>query len=117
MAYDEDGNVVMEAILTDTEGKMHHLTYAGEGICNDDRPAEPGFGEDLEFTASTGVTLYAADNGEAMEILLQFTDMVVDADGNVTPPGSILAVDAIMPFDENGNIATGTYEVSEKECR
>lgn len=112
VAYDSDGNVVMEAILTDTEGKMHHLTYTGVGLCVDDRPVDPGLGEDLEFTASLAAASYAAGDGANMEIVIQFTDMDVDGEGYIIPPGTILAVDAIMPYDEDGNLATGTYTVS-----
>ena len=38
--------------------------------------------------------------------------MPVDSQGYVTPPGTILSVEAYMPFDENGYIAEGKYEIS-----
>lgn len=113
VSYDADGNVVMEAILTDTEGKAHHITYTGVGLCVDDRPVLPGLGEDLEFTATMAAASYAQGDANNMEVVIQFTDMEIDGEGYVIPPGTILAVDAIMPFDEEGNLTTGTYNVSE----
>lgn len=113
VSYDGE-NVVMEAFLTDTEGKLHHITYTGVGVLESDVPVDPGFGADLDFTASFGIAQYAADDGGfVMEVLFQFTDMEIGDDGYVIPPGTLLAVDAVMPFDEEGNIATGTYTVSE----
>ncbi len=113
VSYNSDGNVVMEAILTDTEGKAHHVTYTGVGLCVDDRPVLPGLGEDLEFTATMAAASYAAGDANNMELVIQFTDMEVDGEGYIIPPGTILAVDAIMPFDEDGNLTAGTYNVSE----
>lgn len=112
VSYDGE-NVVMEAFLTDTEGKLHHITYTGVGVLESDVPVDPGFGEDVDFSPSFAIATYAASTGSSMEVIFQFTDMEVDDEGYITPPGVLLAVDAIMPFDEEGNIATGTYTVSE----
>lgn len=117
VSYD-GGTMTMEAFLTDNEGKLHHLTYTGEGICIDDSAGGSGgsgFGEDVDFNASLGIAAYAADNGTLMEVIFQFTDMELDGEGYVIPPGTLLAVDALMPLDDEGNIATGTYTVSDSQ--
>lgn len=109
----EGTTITMDAVMTDTEGKTHHVTYTGDGSCASDLPVVPGFGEDVDFNASLGIAGYLADDGSVMEVSMQFTDMDVDDEGYVTPPGYILAVDAIMPFDADGNLAPGTYTVSD----
>lgn len=109
----EGTTITMDAVLTDTEGKTHHLTYTGEGVCASDLPVTPGFGEDIDIEASLGLAGYVTDDGSVMEVSMQFTDMPVDEEGYVTPPGCILTVDAYLPFDADGNIATGTYSVAD----
>lgn len=115
VSYDEDGVMNFEAVLTDTEGKAHHVVYSGDGKYTNLGPVEPGIGEDIDFTASRVSATYNGRNGERdiMEVLFQFTDMSIGDDGYVTPPGTILSIDAFMPFDKDGNIATGEYVVSQ----
>lgn len=114
----EGTTLTMDVVLTDTEGKSHHLTYTGEGVCASDvsedvpdEPVDPGFGDDLSFTPTFANASYYDGDGTLMEVMLNFTDMSFDSEGYLLPPGTYLAVDAIMPYDEDGKIAAGTYEV------
>lgn len=112
ISYNDDGTAVMEAALTDTEGLLHHLTYTGEAVCMDGRPVLPGVGFDLEFDPIQAYAVYAYDDGTNMEVSIQFTDMDVDEDNYVIPPGTLLTVDTYMPLDKDGKIEPGTYTVS-----
>lgn len=49
---------------------------------------------------------------DVMEVLFTFSDMPIDEYGWPTPPGNEMQVMAYMPFDIDGNISTGTYEVT-----
>lgn len=117
ISYEGD-NMHIDATLTLADGTTHHVTYSGPGTYSDDSddsddPSGGGLTEDLDIDARTAVASYAADDGGGvMEITIQLTDMDVDAEGYVTPPGSILTIDAVMPYDEEGNIATGEYTMS-----
>lgn len=109
-------NTVFEAFLTDTDGRTHYVTYTGPA----EYISEGGSGyellpleKDLDFTAVTVDALWLADMGDGvMEVNLVFTDMFTDEAGYVIPPGSILYVDAFMPFDEDGALTPGTYTVT-----
>ena len=117
---DESGNYVIDAEFVDNNGDTHHITYIGdEGTWKDDSAPElPPYGtldKDLNMVPTTATSEFIAATGskEIMTVLFEFTDMPVDADGNVTPPGSILTMEAFMPYDENGYIAHGDYEILE----
>ena len=68
--------------------------------------------QDLNIEAGTALASYVADDGYVMEVSLQFTDMEVDMEGYVVPPGSIMTVDMFMPFKDNGELNPGTYDVA-----
>ena len=55
---------------------------------------------------------YSSDMNDVMEVLFIFSDMPIDEYGWPTPPGNEMQVMAYMPFDIDGNISTGTYEVT-----
>lgn len=103
-----------EGSLTDTEGALHHISYTGPAVVDVyEEPEGPGvLDEALDFEASIANAIYSSDDGVVMGVSMQFTDMAVE--GNyVIPPGSLLTIEAYMPFNENGDIATGTYTVSD----
>ena len=108
----EDNNMVLDAVLTDADGNTHHVTYNGA-------TEDPGGGDDPEpetinVEATTALASYVSDDGEIMNVSLQLTDMPVDAEGYVTPPGSIVAVDLYMPVDLSGEMVNGYYEVTDE---
>ncbi len=108
-----EGTVItLEASLTDLEGKTHHFVYTGDGECLNLAPVDPGFGEDVSFDPTSAGAYYSADDGVSMEVIFQFTDMPTGDDGYLVPPGTLLNVDVMMPYDENGKIAAGTYSAS-----
>ena len=47
-----------------------------------------------------------------MQINIQLTDMPLEG-SSLIPPGSVLVLELIMPFDDSGNPATGTYTINE----
>ena len=118
---DESGNYVIDAEFVDNNGDTHHITYTGdEGTWKDDSAPElPPYGtldRDIDMgTITTATSEFVAVNGtkELMSVLLNFTDMSVDVDGNVTPPGSTLTLEAFMAYNENGYLEQGEYKVVE----
>ena len=114
-----EGDVyTFEAFLTDDAGNTHHVTYTGPADVTDDAEPEPEPGtpvieEALDFDASLALAGYF-DSGDSqiMGVTMQFTDMAVE-EGYVVPPGTLLTVEAYMPFNEDGKLATGTYYVED----
>ena len=116
ISYEGD-NMILDATLTLADGTTHHVMY--NGPCEYDIDIEGGGGgttgsltEDLDIDAGIAAAGYLGESGSVMEVTIQLTDMEVDGSGYVIPPGSLLTIDAIMPYDEEGNIATGKYTVS-----
>ena len=108
----EGDNYVFDAVLTDQEGKTHHVTYNGAAIWEDAPLEYIPIKEDMDISATTGLAgMFSADGG-TMYVALQLTDMEVGSDGAVVPPGTIVGIEAYMPFDENGYITPGEYEIS-----
>ena len=112
---EEGGNYVFDAKLTDNEGKMHHVTYTGPATYDVEGGSDVGYSvieNDLTVDITTAVAGYVADESGVMNVSINLTDMPVDSEGYVTPPGTIVSLDAYMPFDENGYIEAGTYNVN-----
>ena len=114
-----EGDVyTFEAVLTDDAGETHHFVYTGpaelDGGGGGDEPGYDAITEPLDIDASIGQAVFVAEDGTGvMNVTMQFTDMPVDNEGYVVPPGTILSVDAYMPYDEDGKIALGTYNVED----
>lgn len=117
VSSEDNVTYTFDAKLTDNEGKTHHITYTGTYVCEayEDPVVEaPMIDFDIDFEAAIAAAVYSYDDGlGTMEVTMQFTDMEVDYEGYVVPPGTLLNVDAFMPMDENGYIAAGTYEISD----
>lgn len=111
VAYEGD-TMNLSLVLTDTEGKVHHIVYSGTGACNDFAPEVPGFKEDTEMTPTLAAAGYIGGNEETMQVSLQFTDMDQDYSGNLVFPGKLATIEARMPYSADGKIATGTYTAS-----
>ena len=113
-----EGDVyTMEAVLTDESGKTHHVTYTGSAVVEvepepEPEPEIPVIEEPVDMEASFGQAFYYNDAGDVMGVTFQFTDMDV-VDGYVVPPGTLLTVEAYMPYNEDGKLALGTYEVND----
>lgn len=106
-----DGDVMnAEAVLTDVNDNKHYAVYKGVPVYSG---GVSTLGRDLDIDAINGQAQYIAEYNGLMEVSVAFTDMEVDFFGFVTPPGSTLVVDMFMPYDESGNMATGTYTVSD----
>lgn len=112
VSTEDNVTYTFEAILTDIEGKTHHVVYTGTTVCEPDVPeVGPVITEDIDFVTRNVGASYISDEAGIMGVTLQFTDMDVDYEGYVVPPGTILTVEAYMPFDENGYLTPGTYTV------
>lgn len=114
----EGSNIIMDAVLTDEDGIIHHVTYEGPVSYDNEGGDEPDpstgstLEQDLNIEAGTALASYVADDGYVMEVSLQFTDMELDMEGYVVPPGSMMTVDMFMPFKDNGELNPGTYDVA-----
>ena len=104
VAFDGE-TYTIEGLFTDTEGMLHHFVYTGSVFAE--------LPENIEFEASFAGAVYAAGEEDVMEVLLQFTDMTPDEEGMLYAPGTLLTLDAYLPYDAEGGIAAGTYEVAE----
>lgn len=118
VSRNDGGDYVIDARLVDNEGKTHHVTYTGnEGDWKDDSaPDIPPYGvidKDLNVAATTASAKFIAANGtkDMMTIVFNFTDMASDGDGNMISPGSVVTVEGFVPYDVNGYIAQGEYEI------
>lgn len=117
----DGGTYTFDAVLTDTEGKTHHVTYTGPaGLEGEDpdpdpdpEPGDGGLSGPVDFVASLAAARYVDDENGVMGVTMQFTDMEVDSEGYVIPPGAMLTAEVYMPFNEDGKLALGTYEVAD----
>ena len=113
-----EGDVyTFEAVLTDDAGETHHVVYTGPAVVEvepepEPEPEIPVIEEPVDMEASFGQAFYYNDAGGVMGVTFQFTDMDV-VDGYVVPPGTLLTVEAYMPYNEDGKLALGTYEVND----
>ena len=106
-----------DAVLTDENGETHHVVYTGPAVVEDEpepepEPEIPVIEEPVDMEASFGQAFYYNGTGDVMGVTFQFTDMDV-VDGYVVPPGTLLTVEAYMPYNEDGKLALGTYEVND----
>lgn len=109
VSYEDDGTLIYDAVLTDTNGDRHHVTYAGEVsyIVMGGGGTEPGgdtsLDHDVELpnpTASAECMFY---NGNVMNVTVS-----VYGENN----SHWLELDMYLPMDWDGGFATGTYEVA-----
>lgn len=117
ISYEGD-NMVLDGVMTDAYGKTHHITFSNPVSVTNYSSYDPGTGEDpqpgdgLNIDATYAYGNYSSDMNDVMEVLFTFSDMPIDEYGWPTPPGNEMQVMAYMPFDIDGNISTGTYEVT-----
>ena len=114
----EGDTYTFDAVLTDETGATHHVTYTGPAEYNyspgggGDEPTYNAISEPVDIEASLAVATYASDANDVMTVTFQFTDMDVDDEGYVIPPGAMFTVEAYLPYNEDGKLALGTYEVN-----
>lgn len=111
----ENGEMCIDAVLTDTQGLFHHVTYKGEGICIDARPQKPGLHRDIDVEPTGASSEYVVHYEEQyMELSLVFEHLVMNGD-EPDYPFTQLRISANMAFDKYGFLQTGTYAVGTNE--
>lgn len=115
-----DGLMNIEARLTDTEGKYHHVTYSQPTptyLIGDGGIGAEGYltlERDLNIVPQTVTASFFKEESEGvMDVMFTFADGEYDSD-EMTEPGSALLIEAFVPYDENGYIATGTYSITDE---
>lgn len=109
---------IIEAELTDLSGMTHYVRYNGPAVMTDHSsiPDEELMILDKDLTVDA-TAVYAAINGlydpqgNITNVIISLTDMPVNGDNEVTPPGSILNIDCYMRLTDDGQIPAGTYSV------
>ena len=113
ISYEGD-NMIIEAFMTDESDYTHHVTFRGKaGFTNlaEDEEDDGIVKNDIHIDAGVAVAAYVSGDSYTMRVQIQMTDMTVDASGYVYPPGSLLTIDAYVPFNEDGKMADGKYTV------
>lgn len=115
----EGDTYTFDAVLTDETGATHHVTYTGPTEYSyspgggGDEPTYNAISEPVDIEASLAVATYVSDANDVMTVTFKFTDMDVDDEGYVIPPGAMFTVEAYLPYNEDGKLALGTYEVND----
>lgn len=104
----KDGdNYNVDIVLTLEDSAVHHVKYYGPIICQEYREGSnyEYIEEDIDFNMYIAQAVYNEAN---QSVLLQFTDMMADDNGQVAPPGILLNVTAYMEITEEGQLAGAT---------
>lgn len=118
MTIDYEGDaIIINATLLDNTGKTHYVRYHGPAGYEDKTQGiqDPVIDRDIEFHPKQSFAGYMTSDGNTMEAIIRFSDMELDEYGYLVPPGTFLSIDAFMPHNEAGEIATGTYTVSDSK--
>lgn len=100
----EGSTITIEAFLTDTDSKTHHIRYSGEAVFHtdgEDSITTPVIDHDINLDVQYASAMYASRSGDVMEVNISLED-----------EQTILHIDAFMPFDETGAITAGQYLMS-----
>lgn len=111
---DGDGNYVMTATLTDTDGKSHHICYTGgSGTWRDESlPPYGTIDDDVDFMAVAAFGEFVKASGQdMMSVYLHFSDKPFDENGNVAS-AYVLTLLGWTPYDVSGNVGAGEYEIT-----
>lgn len=111
----EGDTMTIDALLTDIYGNSHHATYTGKPVYWYSEPEGlPEITEDITFEAVLGKALYQDGRGtDVMTVSMQFSDAETNDNGELVPPGTILTVQAYIPYNEDGSLPTGHFTMSE----
>lgn len=115
VSYEGD-NMILEAVLTDTEGRTHHITYKGKA----EYVNAVGGNEDntiyrnIDIHAVSASASYYSGDEQQMCLVITLTDMTANSEGSLLAPGTVLTLETYMYRDENGFITPGEYTVTEE---
>ena len=109
--FGQDGKeYFFDATLTDSEGKVHHITYSSSvSIIYGEYSQDPHsiiLTKDVDFTAATAEAEYEGFENGVMHVSLLFDDQ------GETRYQNIMHVEAYMPYNEEGRILPGTYNIA-----
>lgn len=108
ISYEGD-NIVIECVLTRSNGETHHITYSGPVSVIGGEEPEP---ENLTIYPTSVQAYYNWDENDVMEVEFTFSNLQNDGYYNIGP-GNELTIVAYLPFDQDGNIPANTYSVNE----
>lgn len=100
-----NGKYEIEALLTDNEGKRHHVHYSGDIMYEDQSEEEEGLEiiyKDIDFDATDASAVFYRQIDNDMWTTVQ----IYNSENCIT-------LDLCMPFDETGDFATGEYTISD----
>ena len=100
ISYDENGKMVVDAMLTAQNDDVYHVKYSGDARYED--YSIGGGRDEMYFEAISVSGAYLGGSDGMMEVKLTFRDGT-----NYFR----LFTDMFMPFDEEGNIMEGTYNI------
>ena len=114
-----DGTMEVEAKLQDTEGKWHHVVYnqpVPEYLIGDGGTSSGGYltierDTDMEPSSVSAGYMGEGESEDVMDVVLTFSDIETDENGNDILPGYNLGIEFFTPYDEDGAIAEGTYTI------
>lgn len=115
----EEGSVSFNAGANDGEAREAAvvLTYEwADGKVETEVPVSQAAGTSegyvVEPVNAYGSFRSGSQESGVMNVILVFTDMEVDGWGSETGPGNRISVDSYLPFDLDGNIGPGEYELT-----
>lgn len=115
VSYEGD-NLIIDAVLTDTEGRTHHITYKGNAEYvnavggNDNNTIY----RNIDIHAVSASASYYSGDEQQMCLVITLTDMTANSEGSLLAPGTVLTLETYMYRDENGFITPGEYTVTEE---
>ena len=118
IGLDSDGNYVMTADITDTDGKTHHVEYTGDSGSwrNESLPPYGSIDSDVDLTAYDAAGDFVKASGqETMFVDLYFSDKMFDDNGNIEGPGYVLTVQGWVPYDMGGSVGAGDYVITSEQ--
>ena len=109
--FGQDGKeYFFDATLTDSEGKVHHITYSSSvSIIYGEYSQDPHsviLTKDVDFMAKSVEATYKGTENNVMHVSLLFDDH------GETRYQNIMHVEAYIPYNEEGKILPGTYNIS-----
>ena len=115
----EGTDIIIEGIWTDENNATHHFVFNGPMEVTDmtepegpDDPDVPETPEGFNIEAINAQASYDGKISDIMSASITFTDMELDGDGYFILPGNALRIIAYMPYNADGDIPSGTYNVT-----
>lgn len=111
----EEGEMIIDARLTDKNGQLHHVTFAGPAVYTYEVYEDEGPGilsRSIDLVPVSVTAEYKNKKDNTMEVWMEFSDIDMEENGEMFYPGIIMALEVYMPLDKSGYIAAGEYKVS-----